>query len=122
MGWVLGAVGAGDALGDPARSVTGDLSGHQCQHMGTREGHTATVEEDRQPVGRFALLFSKLIPSSQTTRPPHDCVSTSRQIMHAPVHPRRAGRSCRDPLWPYLLRLSSFPAPSSLSPVTHDGA
>lgn len=69
MGWVLRAVGVGDALGDPARSVTGDGSGHQCQHMGAREGHTALVE-DRHPVGQLTLLFSKLIPSSQKTHPP----------------------------------------------------
>lgn len=86
MGWVLGAVGAGDALGDPARSVTGDRSGRQCQHMGAREGHTATMEEDRQPVGRFALLFSKLIPSSQTTRPPHDCYPPAgKSCMHQSI-------------------------------------
>lgn len=36
MGWVLGAVGVGQTLGAPARSVTGDGSGHQCQHMGPR--------------------------------------------------------------------------------------
>lgn len=120
MGWVLGAVGVGEALGAPAWYVTGDSSGHQCQgrthsHSGGRQtpsgmAHSALLKADPQ--------LPKDPPVPTAVHPPAEI----RQIMHAPAHPRWPGRSCRDPLWPYLLRLSSFPAPSSLSPVTHGGA
>lgn len=51
-----------------------------------------------------------------TVYPPAD-----KPCMHQSF-PDGQGGPAEIPPRPYLLRLSSFPAPSSLSPVTHDGA
>lgn len=84
VGWVLEAVGVGEALGAPARSVTGDWSGHGSQ------GRTHSHSGGRQTASGMALLFPKLIP--QLPARPDDCISPAhKSCVHQPIPGGRGG-------------------------------